>query len=97
MLADRLSKAWDARRRSTAIDPVMRFSDEGLVLGAGTVLAKSDESGEGAIALDPSEPETSRAADGGPSAEANSLGRWPICAKPPSVGARATTGSPPCT
>jgi hypothetical protein len=41
MLAERLDKAWGARRESTAIDPVMRFSDEGLVLGAGTVLAPS--------------------------------------------------------
>ena len=45
MLAERLDKAWGARLRSTANDPVMRFSDEGLVLGAGTVLAKSGGSG----------------------------------------------------
>jgi len=33
----------------------MRFSDQGLVLGAGTVLVKADESG-GAIAVDQSDP-----------------------------------------
>jgi hypothetical protein len=55
MLAERLDKAWDARRGSGAIDPVMRFSDEGLVLGAGTVLAKSAASGRD-IQVDPSEP-----------------------------------------
>jgi len=55
MLADRLSKAWGARRGSTPIEPVMRFSDEGLVLGAGTVLARSNGSGR-AIAVDPSGP-----------------------------------------
>lgn len=37
MLAERLNKAWAARRGSSAIDVVMRFADEGLVLGAGTV------------------------------------------------------------
>jgi hypothetical protein len=29
MLAERLSKAWDERRESTAIDPVARFTNEG--------------------------------------------------------------------
>lgn len=41
MLEDRLRKAWDARRKSTTVNVVMRFSEEGLVLGAGTVLARS--------------------------------------------------------
>lgn len=36
MLADRLRKAWDDRRKSTTMDAVMRFSEGGLVLGAGT-------------------------------------------------------------
>ena len=39
MLSEWLGKEWLARCASTPIDPVMRFSDEGLVLGAGTVLA----------------------------------------------------------
>ena len=41
MFADRLRKSWIARRQSRAIDSVMRFGEEGLVIGAGTVLAKS--------------------------------------------------------
>jgi hypothetical protein len=41
MLADRLGKAWEACRASTTIDRNMRFADEGLVLGAGTILARS--------------------------------------------------------
>ena len=38
MLAERLSKAWDERRGSTRIDPIMKFTAEGLVLGAETLL-----------------------------------------------------------
>src|SRR5579859_5758747 len=45
MFADELAKAWAERRASTAIDLVMRFSNEGLVLGAGTLLAKGGHSG----------------------------------------------------
>jgi len=45
LLADRLSKAWRERRASAPIDRVMRFADEGLVLGAGTVLAPAEEGG----------------------------------------------------
>jgi len=45
LLADQLGKAWRARRATAPIDAVMRFSDEGLVLGAGTVLASADASG----------------------------------------------------
>jgi hypothetical protein len=45
MVEDELSKAWAARRAVTPIDAVMRFSDEGLVLGAGTVLTKSSDPG----------------------------------------------------
>jgi hypothetical protein len=41
MLAERLSKAWDERKRSTPIDPIMKFTAEGLILGAGTVLVRS--------------------------------------------------------
>jgi hypothetical protein len=55
MLADRLSKAWEAQRRSSSIDAVMRFSEEGLVFGAGTVLARSGASGRD-ISIDPLEP-----------------------------------------
>jgi len=45
MLTDRLGKAWRAQRESTAIDSTMRFSDKGLVLGAGAILAPAGESG----------------------------------------------------
>lgn len=55
MLADRLSKAWEARRKAVDIDAVMRFSDEGLVLGAGTVLAPSGGSDRD-VSVDPLEP-----------------------------------------
>jgi len=55
MLAERLEKAWRARRRSTAIDTVMRFSDHGLTLGAGTLLIKS-LIGRRSLSVDPSEP-----------------------------------------
>ncbi len=41
MLAERLNSEWQARRRSATIDAVMRFSDEGLVWGAGVVLARA--------------------------------------------------------
>ena len=41
MLAKRLEGAWRARRELLGIEPVMRFSEEGLVLGAGTVLARA--------------------------------------------------------
>jgi hypothetical protein len=53
MLAERLNKAWTARHGG--IDPVMRFTDEGLVLGAGTVLAKCGAAARD-ISIDPSEP-----------------------------------------
>jgi len=55
MLADRLSRAWDDRRGTTHLDPVMRFSDEGLVLGVGTVLASADGSAR-RLSIDPLEP-----------------------------------------
>jgi hypothetical protein len=55
MLADQLGRAWRERRASIGIDAVMRFSDEGLVLGAGTVLAASRGSRR-EIQVDPREP-----------------------------------------
>lgn len=39
MLAERLSKAWRARQASVPVRTTMAFVPEGLVLGAGTVLA----------------------------------------------------------
>src|SRR5580658_2490738 len=39
MLSDRLDKAWDRRRATTNVDAIMRFSNDGLVFGAGTLLA----------------------------------------------------------
>ena len=55
MLADQLAKAWRERRESVAIEAAMRFSDEGLVLGAGTVLAASGDSGR-EVSINPGEP-----------------------------------------
>jgi hypothetical protein len=55
MLAEKLDKAWGARRRSISVDPVMRFASDGLVLGAGTVLATSDPSTR-QVSIDLSEP-----------------------------------------
>ena len=39
MLAERLEKAWRDRKASVPINAVIKFTEEGLVLGAGTVLA----------------------------------------------------------
>jgi len=55
MLAEQLNEAWEACRESVPIDPVMRFSSEGLVLGAGTILAESRRRGR-EVSMDPSEP-----------------------------------------
>ena len=38
--ADALCKAWSERPRLSPVEPVMTITDQGLVLGAGTVLAK---------------------------------------------------------
>jgi hypothetical protein len=40
---DALTRAWSERLASFAIDATMRFTDAGLVLGAGTVLASTEE------------------------------------------------------
>jgi hypothetical protein len=42
VLKDQLRDEWCARERAVPISPVMRFTHEGLVLGAGTVLVASD-------------------------------------------------------
>jgi hypothetical protein len=42
MLDDQLRDAWHAQERAVAISPVMRFTHDGLVLGAGTVLVPRD-------------------------------------------------------
>ena len=55
MVADQLNYIWLARRGSIVIDALMRFSDKGLVLGAGTVLAPCGETSRD-ISIDPSEP-----------------------------------------
>jgi hypothetical protein len=55
MLADALNQAWDERRKSAAIEAVMRFSPEGLVLGAGTLLAAAGESARD-VSVNPVEP-----------------------------------------
>jgi hypothetical protein len=47
MLTDRLNKSWTAQCGFREIDVLMRFEEEGLVLGAGTVLAKFGAKGAG--------------------------------------------------
>jgi len=47
--------AWSLPRGGEAIDPVMRFSQEGLVFGAGTLLAKS-RGGDRNVSIDPLDP-----------------------------------------
>ena len=42
MLDERLRDAWHAQERAVYISPVMKFTYDGLVLGAGTVLVGSD-------------------------------------------------------
>jgi hypothetical protein len=42
VLDEQLRHAWRARERAIAISPVLRFADEALVLGAGTVLVAAD-------------------------------------------------------
>jgi hypothetical protein len=54
MLGERLNEDWTKRRRVTAIDAVMRFADEGLILGAGTLLARRAGPGR-TLAIDPHE------------------------------------------
>lgn len=50
MSADALRKAWAERARSSPLTFFMTFTDEGLVFGAGTVLAKRRP--DRALALD---------------------------------------------
>ena len=47
MLAERMDEAWRARRDSIEVDSVIRLTDEGLVLGAGTLLMTSSEARSG--------------------------------------------------
>src|SRR5579863_10035796 len=54
MLANRLHKAWRARRASTVVGSIMRFSHEGLVVGAETVLAPAVGSSRD-VFVDPSD------------------------------------------
>ena len=42
MLEERLRDAWYAQERAVSISPVMKFTHDGLVLGAGTVLVGRD-------------------------------------------------------
>lgn len=58
MLAHRLSKAWADRRGATPLDAIMRFTNEGLVLGAGTVLARSGGAAR-EVSINPGEPRLS--------------------------------------
>lgn len=55
--ADSLRMAWEDRARSSAIEPVMTITEAGLVLGAGSVLAKRriDRWGRPSLALDGNE------------------------------------------
>ena len=45
MLVERLRKEWGAREHMVPIDPCPRFTPEGLVMGAGTVMAAADAKG----------------------------------------------------
>ncbi|QUD87423.1 hypothetical protein [Phenylobacterium montanum] len=45
MLVEHLRKQWRSREATTPIDATMRFAPEGLVLGAGTLLAANSPSG----------------------------------------------------
>jgi hypothetical protein len=49
MLAERLSKAWRARRAAVPLRAAMSFVPEGLVLGAGTVLASAEANDGGVV------------------------------------------------
>jgi hypothetical protein len=42
MLDEQLRDAWHAQERAVSISPVMRFTHDGLVLGADTVLVARD-------------------------------------------------------
>lgn len=42
MLTEQLREQWRARERAAPIYPVMTFTPDGLVLGAGTVLLQAD-------------------------------------------------------
>jgi len=55
MLAKQLAKAWDARERQPLADAEMRFNAEGLVLGAGTVLAPAGRAPR-EVRVDPRDP-----------------------------------------
>jgi hypothetical protein len=45
MMVERLRRAWGARERMVSIDLYPRFTPEGLVMGAGTVMAPADAKG----------------------------------------------------
>jgi len=55
--ADRLRKGWETRVRTTSIEPTPSITEAGLVLGAGTVLARriTDRQGRPALAIDGNE------------------------------------------
>jgi hypothetical protein len=44
MLHEKLEEAWQARRRAVSISPILQFTPQGLVLGAGTVVVAADGS-----------------------------------------------------
>ena len=52
MLIDDLGKAWREREADVPIEPRMTFQPEGLVLGAGTVLAGAADQGGPALSLE---------------------------------------------
>jgi hypothetical protein len=55
--ADRLRKDWETRVRSASIEPAPNIAEAGLVLGAGTVLARriTDRHGRSTFAIDGNE------------------------------------------
>ncbi len=55
--ADQLQKKWEQRALLFPFDPAMTFTEAGLVLGAGTVLAacRTDRRGRATFAIDSGE------------------------------------------
>jgi hypothetical protein len=42
VLKEKLEEAWQARWRATFVTPALKFTPEGLMLGAGTVVVAAD-------------------------------------------------------
>ncbi len=95
MLAERLSKAWDERQRSTPIDPIMKFTADGLVLGAGTVLIPASDPG-GEVSIDPLEPRLRALLTAAHLGRPSTAGASLTFARPRDAGTKARMRLPPC-